>query len=92
MVALTRAVEAAPGAHVTEDELARDLRLPPAIIRDLCFRMVRRGLLAEDVRGFSLRADPDDVTTDAVAEAIDRDPAIAEAQAGQAGELARSRP
>jgi membrane protein len=98
MLSLTRAAEAAPDAHVTEDELARDLRLPPAIIRDLCFRMVRRGLLDEDVRGFSLRADPDSVTTEAVADAIDRDPALAQAlagqagPAGQAGEPARTRP
>ena len=75
-LALARAAEAVPDARVTEDELARDLRLPPAIIRELCFRLVRRGLLAEDVRGFSLRADPGGLTTDAVADAIDRDPAV----------------
>ena len=84
MLALTRAAEADPDARVTEDELARDLRLPPAIVRDLCFRMVRRGLLAEEVRGFSLRADPDSITPEAVADAIDRDPALARpAQAGE---------
>jgi membrane protein len=87
MLQLTRAAEAAPGARVTEDELGRDLRLPPAIVRDLCFRLVRRGLLEEDVRGFSLRADPGSVTTDDVADAVDRDPTL-----DQAGEPARSLP
>jgi membrane protein len=82
MLELTRAAEANPGARVSEDELACNLRLPPAIIRDLCFRMVRRGLLAEDVDGFSLHADPDSITTDAVTDAIDRDPALEQAQAG----------
>ena len=76
MLQLARTAKADRRAPVTEDELARELRLPPAIIRDLCFRMVRRGLLAEDVRGFSLRADRDSVTTEAVADAIDRDPAL----------------
>jgi membrane protein len=81
MLHLTRATEAVPGAHVTEDELARELRLPPAIVRDLSFRMVRRGLLVEDVRGFSLRAGTDGVAMDAVADAIDRDPALVENRA-----------
>jgi membrane protein len=84
---LARAAEAVPGVPVTEDELARELRLPPAIVRDLCFRLVRRGLLAEDVRGFSLRAGADSVTTEAVADAVDRDPTL-----DQAGEPARSLP
>jgi membrane protein len=76
MLQLTRASAGKPGMTVTEDELARDLRLPPAIVRTLCFRLVQRGLLAEDVHGFSLRADPNRVTFDAVADAIDRDPAL----------------
>ncbi len=80
MLHLTRAAEAGSHAPVTEDELARDLRLPPAIIRTLCFRLVRRGLLVEDVRGFSLRPGTDSVDMDAVAEAIDRDPALAQDQ------------
>lgn len=77
---LTRAAEDDAHAPVTEDELARDLRLPPAIIRALCFRMVRRGLLVEDVRGFSLRAGTDSVAMEDVAEAIDRDPALEQNQ------------
>jgi hypothetical protein len=66
----------ANAALVTEDDLARELRLTPAVVRDLCFRLVQRGLLAEDVRGFSLVGDPDRLTFDAVADAIDRDPRI----------------
>ena len=87
MLKLTRAAEVAPGARVTEDELARDLRLPPAIVRTLCFRLVRRGLLTEDVHGFSLNVDSAAVTADVVADAIDRDPTL-----DQAGDSARSLP
>jgi membrane protein len=76
MLQLTREAERAPGRPVPEDELARALRLPPAIVRQLSFRLVQRGLLAENVDGFSLRADPTKVTFDTVADAIDRDPAL----------------
>jgi len=76
MLQLTRASATAPGTKITEDELARDLRLPPSIIRNLCFRLVRRGLLVQDVRGFSLRGDADGVVAGAVADAMDRDPAL----------------
>jgi membrane protein len=76
MLNLTRAATVVPGTTMTEDQLARDLRLPPAIIRGLCFRLVKRGLLAENVAGFSLRADPDRMTFDTVADAIDRDPTL----------------
>jgi membrane protein len=76
MLQLTRMSAGAPGARVTEDELARALRLPPAIVRALCFRLVQRGLLAEDVHGFRLRGDPERMTFDTVADAIDRDPAL----------------
>jgi membrane protein len=75
---LTRAAASAPGVPVAEDQLARELRLPPAIVRELCFRLVQRGLLAENVHGFSLRADPERMTFDTVADAIDRDPTIEE--------------
>ena len=76
MLQLTRMSAGAPGTQVTEDELARALRLPPAIVRALCFRLVQRGLLAEDVHGFRLRGDPERMTFDTVADAIDRDPAL----------------
>ena len=93
MLQLTRATEADANAHLTEDELARDLRLPPAIMRDLCFRMVRRGLLVEDVRGFSVRPGIDSVAMDAVADAIDRDPALAETPVNdQVNDRARESP
>ena len=42
--------------------------------------MVRRGLLVENVNGFSLSAGTDKVAMDAVADAIDRDPALAQNQ------------
>jgi membrane protein len=73
---LTRAAARAPGAAVSENELARDLRLPPAIVRELCFRLVRRGLLDEDVHGFHLRGDPEAMTSEVVSDAIDRDPSL----------------
>jgi membrane protein len=87
MLHLTRAVSGAPGAAVTEDELARDLRLPPSIVRGLCFRFVRRGLLGENVRGFYLRDGAEAMTNEAIADAIDRDPALegAEPQAPAGG-------
>jgi membrane protein len=73
---LTREASRAPGKPVTEDELARDLRLPPALVRGVCFRLVRRGLLAENVYGFSLRAHPAEITFESVSDAIDRDPTL----------------
>ena len=76
MLQLTRVSAGAPGTRMTEDELARALRLPPAIVRALCVRLVRRGLLGEDLRGFWLTGDPDRMTFDTVADAIDRDPAL----------------
>jgi membrane protein len=76
MLQLTRMGALGERGAVTEDDLARELRLTPAVVRDLCFRLVQRGLLAEDVRGFSLVGDPDRLTFDAVADAIDRDPRI----------------
>jgi membrane protein len=76
MLQLTRVSAGAPGTRMTEDELARALRLPPAIVRALCFRLVGRGLLGEDLRGFWLTGDPDRMTFDTVADAIDRDPAL----------------
>jgi membrane protein len=76
MLQLTREAERMPGRPVPEDELARELRLPPAIVRQLCFRLVQRGLATENVHGFSLRADPNRITFDTVADAIDRDPTI----------------
>lgn len=61
----------------TEDALARDMRLPPSLVRELCFRLVDRGLLAtKGSEGFSLDCDPARTTSSNVARAIDRDPRL----------------
>jgi len=55
--------------------------------------MVRRGLLVEDVRGFSVHPGTDSVAMDAVADAIDRDPALGQNQANdQVNDRARESP
>jgi membrane protein len=63
-------------ATVSDDELARELRLPPQLVRDLCVRLVDRKLLVEESRGFSLRPDPDQTAFAAVIDAVERDPAL----------------
>jgi membrane protein len=68
---------AAGGARVvSEDTLARWLRLPPNVVRDLGFRLVERGLLASEPDGFVLNCDPTWTTTFRVADAVDRDPKL----------------
>lgn len=77
MARATRAAQGAPGARVvTEDALARELRLPPHIVRDLCLRLAERGLLAREPRGFSLGCDPDRTPLEKVIDAVERDPAL----------------
>ena len=65
-------------ARLSDDDLARDLRLPPQLVRDLCVRLVDRGLLVEQRGGggFSLRPDPDQTAFAAVIDAVERDPAL----------------
>jgi membrane protein len=64
-------------APLSDDELARELRLPPQLVRDLCVRLVDRGLLVEQRGGgFSLRPDPDQTAFAAVIDAVERDPAL----------------
>jgi membrane protein len=75
MVRLTQ-LAAAGDKTVTTDALARRMRLPPHIVRDLGFRLVDRGLLSSGQRGFALAVDPARTTSARVAEAIDRDPAL----------------
>ncbi len=79
MVRLTRAARrpARSGAIVSEDQLARALRLPPHLIGELALRLGQRGLLAEEPRGYALRCDPDRTTLAAVIDALERDPALA---------------
>jgi membrane protein len=81
MVRLTElAMKGADAA--TEDALARDMRLPPALVRQLCFRLVDRGLLTtKGLEGFSLDCDPARTTSSNVAQAIDRDPRIPDGEA-----------
>ena len=76
MVRLTEVAAGGAGAAETEDELARRMRLPPHIVRELCFRLVDRGLLSAGREGFALHCDPTRTTSSRVAEAIDRDPAL----------------
>jgi membrane protein len=75
MVQLTQ-LAAAGDAVVTEEALARRVRLPPHVVRDLGARLVDRGLLERDAHGLRLRCDPARTTAAGVAEAIDRDPAL----------------
>jgi membrane protein len=78
-VALTvRLTELAAGgeAVVSEDVLARWLRLPPSLVRTLGFRLADRGLLSAQPDGFALRCDPAWTTASDVADAIDRDPKL----------------
>jgi membrane protein len=64
------------GAAVAEDDLARELRLPPNLVGDLCLRLLARGLLVEERRGFSLARNPDDTALAEVIDAVERDPAL----------------
>ena len=64
------------GAAVPEDDLARELRLPPNLVGALCLRLVDRGLLVEERRGFSLARDPDETALADVLDAVERDPAL----------------
>ena len=80
MIQMTRRARAHGGARTTvsEDDLARELRLPPNLVGDLCLRLVDRGLLSEDRHGFSLSRDPDRTALAAVIAAVERDPALEE--------------
>jgi membrane protein len=73
-----RAARAGAGAPLSDDDLARELHLPPQLVRDLCVRLVDRGLLVEQRGGggFSLRPDPDRTAFAAVIDAVERDPAL----------------
>jgi membrane protein len=62
--------------EVAADTLARPLRLPPSIVRDLAYRLADRGLLAIGKDGFILACDPSRVTAGRVADAVDRDPKL----------------
>jgi membrane protein len=76
------------GAAVSEDDLARDLRLPPNVVGDLCLRLVDRGLLIEEREGFSLARDPDETALAEVIDAVERDPALDAGNRAAEAELA----
>jgi membrane protein len=69
-------LDAGGEAVVSEDAIARWVRLPPNLVRDLGFRLADRGLLASAADGFSLSCDPMYTTTGDVADAVDRDPKL----------------
>lgn len=62
--------------EVAADTLARPLRLPPSLVRDLAFRLADRGLLSIGKEGFILACDPSRTTAGRVADAVDRDPKL----------------
>jgi membrane protein len=67
----------APGGAIVEDDLARELRLPAHIIRDLCTRLAARGLLIEEQpEQFRLACDPARTSLATIIDAIDRDPSL----------------
>jgi membrane protein len=78
MARVTHAARAAGGADtgVSDDQLARELRLPSHLIRDLCERLAARGLLVEEHERFRLDCDPDQTSLAAVIDAVDRDPSL----------------
>jgi membrane protein len=62
--------------EVSADTLARPLRLPPSLVREIAYRLADRGLLAIGKRGFILACDPARTTAARVADAVDRDPKL----------------
>jgi YihY family inner membrane protein len=75
---MERLTERAAGgvAHVPADELAGELRLPPHLVRELGFRLERRGLVASSPRGFALACDPSVTAASRITDAVDRDPTL----------------
>ena len=69
-------VRAARG-QVSVDGLARELRVPPQLIRRIGLRLRERGLLAEaGLDTFALGCDPDRTSVVAIVDAVGRDPAL----------------
>jgi membrane protein len=59
------------------EALARDLRLPPPVVRDVCLQLAARGLLRRSNQGrLSLGCDPGRTRVADVIDAIIRDPAL----------------
>jgi membrane protein len=69
-------VRAARGS-VSVDGLARELRVPPQLVRRIGLRLRERGLLAEaGLDQFVLGCDPDRTSVVAIIDAVGRDPAL----------------
>jgi membrane protein len=72
----------------TLEALARELRLPPPVVRDLCLRLVTRGLLRRDSSGrFALASDPAETHVADVVDAIIHDPTLDPERAETAAQL-----
>lgn len=70
------------------EALARDLRLPPPVVRDLCLQLAARGLLHRSSQGqLSLGCDPDRTRVADVIDAIIRDPALDAERAAAGAQL-----
>jgi membrane protein len=78
LAARTRAGEP---PQLADDDLARELRLPPQVVGNLCVRLVDRGLLAEVGHAFKLRFDPARTTVASLLDAVEHDPGLADAGA-----------
>jgi uncharacterized BrkB/YihY/UPF0761 family membrane protein/DNA-binding IscR family transcriptional regulator len=79
LIRLANRGRSAPRPEISYDDLARALRLPPQVVRNLCFRLVDRGLLVEAKAAFTLKFDPGQTTVGTLVEAVERDPALAQA-------------
>jgi len=84
MIEVTRALAATPppgpSPPLTAETLARELRLPPSLVRELCGRLVARGFLAVAPSGLTLGCNPDETGVEAVFDAMARDPGVDEAR------------
>ena len=82
---MVRAAHAANGI-VAVDALARELRLPPQLVRHLCLRLLARGLLRGSGLGaFALACDPGRTSAADVVDAVVRDPRLHPTRANAAG-------
>jgi len=79
LIRLAGRARSGPRPAISYDDLARELRLPPQVVRNLCFRLVDRGLLAEGKGAFTLKFDPAETAVGTLVEAVERDPALAQA-------------
>jgi membrane protein len=79
LIRLAQATRSGARSGLTDDELARALRLPPQVVRNVCARLVERGLLVEERAELALRIDPQQATMAELIDAVERDPDLAQA-------------